>query len=81
MADGGVPLGDVRTGLCVPRSCGPAALEAALRESLRHQHPRVHAEVRPEYCHTPGERGARGGGPGGPQGGNQTTSTAASLFW
>ena len=67
MADGALPLGEVRAALCVPRSCAPAALQAALQEGLRRQHPGVAVEVRPEYCHLPEDRPA--------------PSTASWLFW
>lgn len=65
MADGSLPLGDMRVALCVPRSCRPAALQSALQLSLK-SHPSMAVQVRPEQCHD--------------QDAGQT-STATTLFW
>ena len=71
MADGALPLGDLRVALCVPRSCRPAALEAALRSSLRTNSSlavQVQVKVRPEHCHDEDEDDGH-------------MSKASQLFW
>ncbi|XP_052131145.1 nose resistant to fluoxetine protein 6-like [Frankliniella occidentalis] len=47
MIPGSLPLGDIRMGLCVPRSCEAATLQAALQAGLD---PSVRVLVRPENC-------------------------------
>ncbi|KAK3916254.1 Nose resistant to fluoxetine protein 6 [Frankliniella fusca] len=47
MFPGSLPLGDIRMGLCVPRSCAAPSLKAALQSGLD---PHLRADVRPEHC-------------------------------